>query len=101
MATNSNSGRLVSRALLVGAMAGAGTALVNQKKALQQGQVANQMMVLDMAKMAVKTAAISGASTYAAEKMADKPGLSLLTILSVGAAGIYLLDHYLDTKNEK
>ena len=58
-------------------------------------------MAAEAAKDAIKAGAIAGSTTYVAEKMAGRPALSLLTILSVGAAGLYLLDQNLDKENEQ
>lgn len=90
-----------SRAMLIGAMAGGGASVVSHWKAHQAGQIETNRMVVDATKSALKAGAISGASTYVAERMAGRPMLSLITILSAGAAGVYLMDHLSEKKNEQ
>ncbi len=90
-----------SRAMLIGAMAGGGASIAKNWQAHQSGQIAANKMVADASMSALKVSAISGASTYVAEKMAGRPALSLLTILSVGMAGVYLLDQCAKDKQDE
>ncbi|AZG36435.1 magnetosome protein MamC [Shewanella psychromarinicola] len=86
------------RAMLIGAMAGGGASLANQWRDHQNGALETNDVVLNAAKSAIKAGAISGASTYIAEKMAGRPVLSLFTILSVGAASLYMMDQISEGK---
>ncbi|WP_260260473.1 hypothetical protein [Vibrio intestinalis] len=90
-----------SRAMIVGAMAGGGASVVSNWHRHQQGDIDTNQMATQAAVSALKAGAVSGASTYVAEKMAGRPALSLLTILSVGAAGVYLMDQLSENKSDE
>ncbi|GAL17471.1 hypothetical protein JCM19235_6020 [Vibrio maritimus] len=90
-----------NRAMLVGAIAGGGASIASQWKAHKAGEVETQELVSEATKNAVKTGAVAGATTYVAEKMAGRPVLSMLTILAVGAAGLYLLDQATESTDEQ
>ncbi len=81
-----------NRALLFGAIAGGSATIATSWRAHQNGVLSTEALVGRAAVNAVKTGLATGATTYVAEKMAGRPALSLLTILSVGAAGVYLLE---------
>lgn len=87
--------------MIIGAMAGGSASLVSNWQRHQQGDLATNDLVAQASLSALKAGAVSGASTYAAEKMAGRPVLSLLTILSVGAAGIYLVDQLSEESNDE
>ncbi|MGF1765340.1 hypothetical protein [Aliivibrio kagoshimensis] len=90
-----------SRALIVGMVAGSSATVVSQWKSHQRGEISTNELVSKTAINAAKSGAIAGATTYVAEQMAGRPALSMLTILSVGAAGLYLMDQTLDKENEQ
>jgi len=81
-----------SRATLVGAMVGGGAAIATQWKSYKEGELTGNYLAIHATKSAIQAAVISGVTTYVADKMAGRPALSLLTILSVGAAALYLAD---------
>ncbi len=87
--------------MLVGAIAGGSASVARQWHAHSNGEIDTTELVATAAKTAVKTGAVAGATTYVAEKMAGRPALSMLTILSVGAAGLYLLDQVTESNNEQ
>ncbi|WP_394199812.1 hypothetical protein [Shewanella waksmanii] len=85
-----------SRAMLVGALVGGTASAASQWQRRQQGEIDTDQMVKHAAKDALKAGAISGSATYIAQQMAGRPTLSMLTILSVGAAGLYMLQQHKD-----
>ena len=87
--------------MIVGAIAGGSASLAKNWQQHKTGHLDTNTMAAEAAKDAIKAGAIAGSTTYVAEKMAGRPALSLLTILSVGAAGLYLLDQNLDKENEQ
>ncbi|QUM82656.1 magnetosome protein MamC [Moritella sp. 5] len=89
------------RAMLIGAMAGGGASLAGQWRDHQNGTLATNDVAMNAAKSAIKAGAISGTSTYIAENMAGRPALSLFTILSVGAAGLYMIDQMSERKKHE
>ncbi|OLQ93104.1 hypothetical protein BIY22_01015 [Vibrio panuliri] len=102
MSNSSDKLSAASRAMIIGAMAGGSASVVSNWQRHQQGELATNEMVAQASISAVKAGVVSGASTYVAEKMAGRPVLSLLTILSVGAAGVYLMDQLSEEpKNEQ
>lgn len=90
-----------SRAMLVGAIAGGTASIAKQWQQHQVGDIETNDLVANAAKGAVKAGVVSGATTYVAEKMAGRPALSMLTILSVGAASLYLFDQMTEDQNEQ
>lgn len=101
MSNSANKLSSANRAMLVGAIAGGSATIASQWKEHKAGNIDTNEMATNAAKSALKTAAIAGATTYVAEKMAGRPALSMLTILSVGAAGLYLMNQASDSKNEQ
>lgn len=87
--------------MLVGAMAGGSASMVSQWKNHQAGQIDTNQMASNVAKSAVKAALAAGATTYVAEKMAGRPVLSMMTLLSIGVAGLYFVDQLSETDNEQ
>lgn len=88
-----------SRALLVGAMVGGGASVATQWKSYKQGDIAVDAIVAKAVKSALQAAAISGVTTYTADKMAGRSALSLMTILAAGAATLYLVDQFSGKKS--
>lgn len=80
-----------SRAMLVGAMVGGAASASAHWKEHKTGELDTNALVNQVVKDSVKAAAVSGATTYVAGKMAGRPALSMLTLLSAGAAGLYWL----------
>lgn len=87
--------------MIVGALLGGGASAATQWKSHQQGKVDTNQMIAKVATDAVKTGVISGASTYVAEKMAGRPLLSMVTILSAGAAGLYMMEQMKDKQDNE
>ena len=100
MSNATNKLSTANRAMLVGTVVGGSASIAAQWQQYQSGEVETPELVGKVAKDAVKAGAVAGATTYAAEKMAGRPMLSLFTILSVGAAGLYLLDQVSETEHE-
>ncbi|WP_070964224.1 magnetosome protein MamC [Vibrio sonorensis] len=101
MSNSTNKLSAANRAMLVGAIAGGSATIASQMVKKNEGEIDTNQLVSETAKNAVKTAAVAGATTYVAEKMAGRPVLSMLTILSVGAAGLYLMDQLTDKNDEQ
>lgn len=101
MSNSTNKLSSANRAMLVGAIAGGSATIASQWKRHQEGSLSTNELVENATKTALKTGAVSGATTYVAEKMAGRPVLSMLTLLSVGAASLYLLDQTSGSKNEQ
>ena len=80
------------RAMLVGAMLGGTASVASQWKKRQSGELSSNQFVKNVTKDTAKAGAISGVTTYVAGKMAGQPVLSMFTILTVGAAGLYMLE---------
>lgn len=90
-----------NRAMLVGAIAGGSASIAKQWSQHQSGDIDTNELVTSAAKDALKAGVVSGATTYVAEQMAGRPALSMLTILSVGAAGLYLFDQMTENQDEQ
>lgn len=90
-----------SRAMLVGALLGGSASGVRQWQACQQGEVEVNDAVQQVLRDAGKAALASGAATAIADRLAGRPVLSMLTILSAGAAGLYLLDELQGKSHEE
>lgn len=101
MSNATNKLSTANRAMLVGAIAGGSASIAKNWHEHKTGHLDTHTVATEAAKDAIKAGAMAGSTTYVAEKMAGRPVLSLLTILSVGAAGLYLLDQNLDEKNEQ
>lgn len=101
MSNATNNLSSANRAMLVGAIAGGSATIAKQWKHHQDGSISTNQLVKDTTKTALKAGVISGATTYVAEQMAGRPALSMLTILSVGAAGLYLFDQATESKDEQ
>ncbi len=101
MSNATNKLSTANRAMLVGAITGGCASLAKNWQQHRTGHLDTNIMAAEATKDAIKASAIAGSTTYIAEKMAGRPVLSLLTILSVGAAGLYLLDQKLDKDNEQ
>ncbi|GAD80240.1 magnetosome protein MamC [Vibrio ezurae] len=99
MSNSTNRLSSANRAMLVGAIAGGSTTVIRQWNQHKEGAISTNELVGNAAKTALKTGIASGATTFVAEKMAGRPALSMLTILSVGAASLYLLDQSSGSKN--
>ncbi|GAL02613.1 hypothetical protein JCM19237_5506 [Photobacterium aphoticum] len=78
--------------MLVGAILGGSASAATQWKAHQQGDIDTNQLVGKVARDSMKAGIVSGATTYVADKMAGRPVLSMLTILTAGAAGLYLYE---------
>ncbi|MFT5879937.1 MAG: hypothetical protein ACI86X_001058 [Moritella sp.] len=81
-----------NRAMLVSAILGGTASAANQWCSHQDGKLDTNQLVSQVVKDAAKAGLAGGAATHIAERMAGRPILSMLTLLSAGAAGLYLLD---------
>ncbi len=73
MSNSANKLSSANRAMLVGAIAGGSATIASQWKEHKAGNIDTNEMATSAAKSALKTAAIAGATTYVAEKMARSP----------------------------
>ncbi|QLE84441.1 hypothetical protein FLM48_04655 [Shewanella sp. Scap07] len=90
-----------SRAMLVGALVGGAASAASQWQRRQSGEIDTDHMVKQATQDALKTGIASGGATYLAQQMAGRPALSMLTILSVGAAGLYMLQQHKDGQHNE
>ncbi len=100
MSNATNKLSTANRAMLVGAIVGGSASVAKQWQEYQRGEVNTNQLATKAVGDAVKASAVAGATTYAAEKMAGRPVFSMLTILSVGVASLYMLDQ-LSEKNDE
>ncbi|PSW18029.1 hypothetical protein C9I98_18210 [Photobacterium sanctipauli] len=98
MTNSTNKLNPASRAMIAGAIIGGTASAASQWKSHQQGELETNQMVTKVTTDALKTGLASGAATYVADKMAGRPVLSMLTVLSTGAVGLYLMDQYAEKK---
>ena len=89
-----------SRAMLVGAMLGGVASGASHIQAKKSGLETNDDFLSKVLKDTIKAGAVSGVTTLIATKMSGQPVLSMLTLASVGAAGLYFLDQHMDDKND-
>ncbi len=101
MSNSTNKLSTANRAMIVGAIAGGSASVAKQWHEHKSGDIEANELVTNAATDALKAGVVAGATTYVAEKMAGRPALSMLTILSVGAAGLYMLDQLTEDKNEQ
>ncbi|KLV05102.1 hypothetical protein ABT56_12965 [Photobacterium aquae] len=101
MSNSSNQLHPASRAMLVGAIVGGTASAASQWQSHKKGDIDTNQMVASVARDSLKAGLVSGATTYVADKMAGRPILSMLTILSASAAGLYLLDNITDKTNHE
>ncbi len=80
--------------MLVGAIIGGTASAASQWKRRQAGEIETNQLVCNVTKDSLKTGLVSGGVTYVAGKMAGRPLLSMFTLLSAGAASLYLMEHY-------
>lgn len=92
MSNNSDRLNPASRALIAGALVGATASGVEQWRRYQSGEQSLNQATSKVLIDATKAGLISGAAMTVANATAGRPVLTLLTVLSAGAAGLYLLD---------
>lgn len=90
-----------SRAMIAGTIIGGAASAARQWKGYQEETVETNEMVSNVVKDALKAGVAGGAATYVADKMAGRPALSMLTVLSTAAVGMYLMDQYAGKKNNE
>ncbi len=100
MSNATNKLSTANRAMLVGAIAGGSASVARQWQEHKNSEIDTNQLVQTAATDAVKAGVVAGATTYVAEKMAGRPVLSMLTILSVGAAGLYMMEQQKDKESE-
>lgn len=81
-----------SRAMIAAALIGGGASTAKQWQAYRQQEVDLDEATRQVLTDAVKAGAIGGLATAVAGAMAGRPLLSMLALLSVGAAGMHLMD---------
>ena len=101
MSNSSDKLNPANRALLVSAILGGAASAASQWKAHQSGDIDTNQLVTRVAKDSLKAGLAGGAATYVAGKMSGRPVLSMLTLLSVGTAGLYLMEEYAEQKNDE
>ncbi|AWH89446.1 hypothetical protein [Limnobaculum parvum] len=92
MSNNSDRINPASRALIAGALVGATASGVEQWRQYQRGEKTLEQATSKVLIDATKAGLVSGAAMTVANATAGRPVLTLLTLLSAGAAGLYLLD---------
>lgn len=92
MSNNSDRLNPASRALIAGALVGAAASGVEQWRRYKNGENTLEQATGKVLKDATKAGLISGAAMTVANATAGRPVLTLLTVLSAGAAGLYLMD---------
>ncbi|PWC18873.1 hypothetical protein [Brenneria corticis] len=92
MSNNRDSLSPVSRAVIAGALVGTAASCVEQWRCYQQGEKTLHQTAAAVMYDAAKGGMVGGAVMAVANATAGRPALTLLTLLSAGAAGIYLLD---------
>ncbi|MEI6896916.1 MAG: hypothetical protein V5786_05415 [Psychromonas sp.] len=90
-----------SRAMLVGAIIGGTASVASQWKGRQTGEIETNQLICNVTKDSLKAGLVSGSVTYVAGKMAGRPLLSMLTLLSAGAASLYMMEHYRENKEHE
>lgn len=90
-----------SRAMIVGAIIGGTASAARQWKGHQARTIETNEMVSNVVKDSLKAGLAGGAATYVADKMAGRPLLSMLTVLSTGAVGMYMMDQYAGKNNDE
>ncbi len=90
-----------SRAMLVGALLGGTASSIKHWREYQQGDIDIEQAVSSTFKDATKAGGASGVVTAVAGNMSGRPLLSALSILAVGAAGMYLLDEIKESNDEQ
>lgn len=94
MSNASNKPSQTNKAMVVGALLGGTASAASHWQEHQRGEIDTNEMVTKVSTDALKAGLVSGGATFVAEKMAGRPALSMLTILSAGAAGLYLMEQY-------
>ncbi|KAA8998094.1 hypothetical protein FJU30_16890 [Affinibrenneria salicis] len=100
----SNSGdRLhpASRALIAGAILGGVASGVQQWQRYRQGEQSLEDAACRTAGDAARAGLLSGGAMAVAEATAGRPLLTMLTVLSAGAAGLYLMDTLTRSSHEE
>ncbi|ATA23062.1 hypothetical protein BIY26_10460 [Brenneria goodwinii] len=92
MSNNRDSLSPVSRAVIAGALVGTTASCVEQWRRYQNGEKTLHQTAAAVACDAAKGGLVGGAVMAVANATAGRPVLTLLTLLSAGAAGIYLMD---------
>lgn len=81
-----------SRALIAGALVGGTASCIEQWRRYQNGEKTIEQVTGKVLVDATKAGFISGAAMTVANATAGRPLLTLVTVLSAGAAGLYILD---------
>ncbi len=87
--------------MIAGAIIGGTASAARQWKGHQENTIETNEMVATVVKDSLKAGLAGGAATYVADKMAGRPLLSMLTVVSTGAVGLYLMDQYTGKKNNE
>ncbi|PWC11118.1 hypothetical protein B4923_14585 [Brenneria roseae subsp. americana] len=92
MSNNRDSLSPVSRAVIAGALVGTTASCVEQWRRYQNGEKTLHQTAATVMCDAAKGGMVGGVVMAVANATAGRPALTLLTLLSAGAAGIYLMD---------
>ncbi|WP_434777855.1 hypothetical protein [Neisseria sp. Ec49-e6-T10] len=101
MSNNGTQLKVHNRAMIAGALVGGIASGVENWKRQQQGEQSIQETTCKVVKDAAKAGVVSGAAMYVANATAGRPVLTMLTVLSTAAAGLYLIDSIKGNKNEQ
>ncbi len=82
----------VSRAMIAGALVGTTSSCIAQWRQYQNGERTLNQTAVTVARDATRAGLVSGAVMAVANASAGRPLLTLLTVVSAGVAGMYLLD---------
>lgn len=97
MSNSSEQMSTASRIMVANALLGGTASALNQWQHYQQGRTDVNQMTRKVLGDTIKAGVTGGIATAIAGKMAGRPVLSMLTLLTAGAATLYLID---ETRNE-
>ncbi|BDH44803.1 hypothetical protein TUM12370_08470 [Salmonella enterica subsp. enterica serovar Choleraesuis] len=91
----------VSRAIIAGALVGTTTSCIEQWRSYQNNEKTLNQTAVKVASDAAKAGLVSGAVMAVANATAGRPLLTMLTVISAGAAGLYLMDAIKNKEQEQ
>ena len=100
MSNNRDELSSVSRALIAGALVGTTTSCIEQWRSYQNGEKSLNQTAAKVVSDPTKAGLVSGAVMAVASATAGRPLLTMLTVISAGAAGLYLMDAMKNKEND-
>ena len=100
MSNNRDELSSVSRALIAGTLVGTTTSCIEQWRSYQNGEKSLNQTAAKVVSDATKAGLVSGAVMAVASATAGRPLLTMLTVISAGAAGLYLMDAMKNKEND-